>query len=115
VTNVYHAGQSSIPWFTPAAAFLDAATAFGLPNCRQPTLRNARCEHGAIMAKKDPNSEPSDSVFQDPFTGTKPVGPVQTESADAAPTKDQWSMAAKWFVMGLLLLAVVFLVGYLMP
>ena len=67
------------------------------------------------MAKKDPNSEPSDSVFKDPFTGTTPVGPVQTESADAAPTKDRWSMAASWFVMGLLLLAVVFLVGYLMP
>jgi len=66
------------------------------------------------MVKREPNSEPSNSVFQDPFTGTKPVGPVQTESADAAPPKDRWSMAAKWLVMGLLLLAVVFVVGYFM-
>ena len=67
------------------------------------------------MVKNEPNSEPSDSVFQDPFTGTKPVGPVQTESTDAAPPKDRWSMVAKWFVMALLLLVVIFVVGYLMP
>lgn len=64
------------------------------------------------MAKKDPNSEPADSVYRDPFTGTTPVGPVQSETPGAAAPKDRWSMAAKWFLIALVVLGLLFVVGY---
>jgi hypothetical protein len=84
------------------------------------------------MAIKDPDSEreegaewaaardrnerlpptPAESLYKDPFTGTTPVGPVQSETLGAPPPKDRWSMAAKWFLLALVLLVVVLIAGY---
>jgi hypothetical protein len=60
---------------------------------REPIERNG---------EKKPNMNPSGAV--DPFTGIRPVGPVQ--SGDAEKGRGNWGMAARWFLLALLALVV---------
>ena len=64
------------------------------------------------MSRTPPNSEPGDAVYKDPFTGTTPVGPVQTRTNPSP--RGRWSLAAGWFMLALLLLVLIFVGGWLL-
>jgi hypothetical protein len=54
---------------------------------------------------------PIGETTRDPVTGIRPVGPIETEPEGSSPDPEarnaNWSMAAKWFLLSLLLIFLV--------